>query len=178
MTSSKSIPIQLPLPLEGQTIDIPLKQGYVAVVDAIDADLLQWSWGIRIAPPKWVYATRPVRENGERHCIRMHRMIMSRVLGRNLERWEFVDHHDLNSLNNQRSNLRLATPSQNRTNSKGNAESGLKGAYYNKANSSWFSSLTYRGKRIHLGMFETAEEAHQAYCNLAAKLFGEFARFE
>jgi hypothetical protein len=38
------------------------------------------------------------------------------------------------------------------------------------------ASIKANGKRIFLGLFLTAEEAHDAYCAAAKKYFGEFAR--
>ena len=39
----------------------------------------------------------------------------------------------------------------------------MKGAHYNKKTGKWTSSITVSGTRIHLGTFDTEEEAGQAY---------------
>ncbi len=36
--------------------------------------------------------------------------------------------------------------------------------------------IRLQGKNYHLGMFDTPEEAHKAYCEAAVKLHGEFAK--
>lgn len=87
-----------------------------------------------------------------------------------------IDHKDGVPDHNWIANLRLATISQNCSNRIVSASSGLKGAYYHKHSRIWYSSIGKNGKQIHLGTYDTAEEAHAAYVKAANKLFGEFAR--
>lgn len=87
-----------------------------------------------------------------------------------------VDHADGDSMNDRWNNLREATHSQNLANA-AKPKSGktpLKGAYLK--NGKFVSQIGYGGEHIHLGTFETAEEAHAAYMNAAQKFYGEFAR--
>lgn len=89
-----------------------------------------------------------------------------------------IDHIDMDRANNRLSNLRLATPSQNGANRgrQKNNSSGLKGVAWNKGAKRWRAQIKANGKRRHLGYFDTAEEAHAAYQEAAASLFGDFAR--
>ncbi len=84
-----------------------------------------------------------------------------------------VDHGNGETADNRWSNLRLATPTQNRANSAANNSTGLKGVkrHHNKF-------LAYAGPfgtNRYLGSFDTAEEAHQAYQRRALELYGEYA---
>lgn len=94
----------------------------------------------------------------------------------------FMDHVDGNKQNNKWSNLRLATKSQNMANrgAQKNTTSGLKGVWPYHAGASygkpWQAGIAHEGKKYHLGHFETAQEAHEAYKAAAQKLFGEFGR--
>jgi hypothetical protein len=90
-----------------------------------------------------------------------------------------VDHKDLNGLNNRWDNLRLATHSQNTTNSRVRSDSisGLKGVSFHKIKNRYQARIKVDRKTIRLGYFNTAEEAHAAYCDAAEHHFGEFARF-
>lgn len=91
---------------------------------------------------------------------------------------KFIDHIDADKANNRWSNLRAATKSQNGANrpAQANSKSKLKGAYFYPANGRWQSTIQRDGKTIYLGYFDTAEQAHAAYCVASQKLYGEFAR--
>lgn len=86
-----------------------------------------------------------------------------------------VDHKDRNILNNQKSNLRLATNQQNLFNSGiyKNNTSGYKGVAASK--NKWCARIKHNGEPIHLGTHKTKEEAALAYNKKAIELFGEFA---
>jgi HNH endonuclease len=97
-------------------------------------------------------------------------------------RWgrPMIDHRDGNSTNNRWTNLRRATASQNRANSRRSRHntSGFKGVCLCRRSGRWHAYVYKNGRRIHLGMFARPEAAHAAYVAAARKLFGEFARTE
>lgn len=88
-----------------------------------------------------------------------------------------VDHEDRNSLNDRIENLRLATYSQNRANATRslNNKSGCKGVSWYSRDGRWQTSIKVNGETIYLGLFDTPEEAHAAYCQAAIEHFGEYA---
>ena len=92
-----------------------------------------------------------------------------------------VDHKNGNHRDNRLTNLRLATNKQNARNGKVRRD-GLKGATWSIAANKWAAQIgnTENGRKVnnHLGLFDTEEEAHLAYCRAAVETFGEFARFE
>lgn len=160
------------------TISIPLTKGYSAVVNAIDADLASYTWRSAKKAEDRIYAQRNETVNGKKKTIPMHKQILERVLGRTLLSSEQVDHKDRNGLNNIRSNLRLSSPAQNQQNQKRHKDntSGYKGVRFSK--DKWMARISVNGTRIYLGVFDTPELAHKAYCEAAKKYHGEFARFE
>lgn len=94
--------------------------------------------------------------------------------------WPFglIDHINGNKSDNRIINLRIATNGQNRANSKTYAASGYKGVTFKKwiKNKPWQAAITHNKKVNYIGCFATPEEAHQAYCETAKKLHGEFFR--
>lgn len=91
---------------------------------------------------------------------------------------QFLDHADMNRHNNRISNLREATKAQNMQN-KGMTSrnrSGVKGVSWSKQNKNWQAQCTVNGKHVHLGHFETIDEAALAYRTFAAVAHGEFYR--
>lgn len=162
------------------TIEIPLTRGQVAIVDDIDGDLASFNWyaGRRGKLLKFVARRTISTIKGKKITGLMHRDILSRMLDRPLLPSEQVDHKDLNTLNNRRENLRLATGGQNQRN-KGRLRSntsGFKGVYFCKRDNKWRATIHKDSKRFCLGSFNTPEEAHDAYCKAAKELHGEFAR--
>lgn len=168
--------IQIQLPFDGR-IEITARHGEKIYVDVADADLINRCW--HLTNRGYVGGNEAVGDGTFRQII-MHRVIMSRMLGRELERRDTIDHVDGNKLNNTRSNLRLATRSQNGANTtrQVNNTSGYKGVSWHKASGKWSADITKDYRRRHLGVFETPEEAHKAYKAAAMELYGEFARFE
>jgi hypothetical protein len=89
-----------------------------------------------------------------------------------------IDHKNLNRSDNRLENLRLATNSSNKANRfmPANNSTGFKGVSFSKSMKLWQASICRNYKQMHLGFFESAEEAHAAYSEAAKRLFGEFAR--
>ena len=94
------------------------------------------------------------------------------------KRWPVkqMDHINGNCSDNRWSNLRQATSHQNNANRKKLKRVLFKGIKWQKANSNYQASIQINYHRIHLGVFDTAEDAHAAYVEAAKRYFGEFAR--
>lgn len=87
-----------------------------------------------------------------------------------------VDHVNGNGDDNRWVNLREATRSQNRHNTRKapGKSTPYKGVTLKKGK--WFEANIGAGGRNHyLGIFQTAEDAHEAYKAAALRLHGEFA---
>jgi hypothetical protein len=95
--------------------------GKVCLVDDEDYEWLnKYKWHVNVCKTKYsevvyVIGSIPIKEVSKRkdRNAPMHRLIMGVTDPKIL-----IDHKDRNPLNNQRSNLRIATPSQNTANSK------------------------------------------------------------
>lgn len=161
-------------------ITIPLTQGKSTIISTEDADLAELKWCVQAAPGCDGYAVRNKKVNGKKTRFPLARVILSRMVGRELKREEFCDHINRSTLDNRRENLRLATNAQNQANKKVSSfsQSGLKGISYRKNRGHWRACIRVNGKEIYLGSFPTKEIAHEAYCQAAVKYHGEFARFE
>lgn len=88
---------------------------------------------------------------------------------------EFTDHIDGNPSNNRISNLRLASPAQNRWNSR-EFRSGMTGVSPSAGGRTCIARIQSGKKKVHLGTFGTEQEANMAYQKAASKLFGDYAR--
>jgi hypothetical protein len=148
---------------------IKLTQGKFALVSDIDYTYLnQWKWCADKGRNTY-YAHRTLPK------IRMHRVILERMGFKN---FDFSDHKDGNGLNNQRRNLRPATPGQNKCNQikYKNNTSGYKGVHWDRRNKKWRVQIRICGKLIHKGLYSDLIKASNAYDAAARQLHGKFAK--
>lgn len=150
----------------------------IAVVDKCDSDLQDLKWRRVKSTDRFYAATIERVEKGVFVHKLMHRLIVERMVGRNLRTDEYVDHVDGDPLNNTRSNLRIATRAQNRANSiaNRNSDTGIKGV--RRRGTRYRAEITVNKKTKYIGTYDTPEAAHAAYVEAAKKHFGEFARGE
>lgn len=89
-----------------------------------------------------------------------------------------LDHINCNRTDNRMANLREATHSENVKNTpmRKTNTSGYKGVTWHKHTGKWAAQIKVNSKHIHLGIFDTPEEAHAAYCEAAKKYHGLFAK--
>ena len=122
---------------------IKLTQGQFAIVDDKNYEWLnQWKWCAWWSKDtKSFYAVRRSKKrNGKSYIIRMAREILGLKCGDKRE----ADHRNHNTLDNFNSNLRTITHQQNQF-------------------------IGVNGKTMYLGLFPTAEEAHNAYLTAKRK---------
>ncbi len=165
-----------PRPLSEDTRLIPLTQGQFAIVDAADYDWLsQWKWFASwCSSTKSFYAARnssPVK--GKHHWTPMHRLILGLERGNKMQ----GDHISRDTLDNRRSNLRVATISQNQMNRprQRNNTTGFKGVSFHKHSGKYQAHIRLNHKLIYLGLFPNAELSHEAYKVATVKYHGEFS---
>lgn len=148
--------------------EITLTKGLTAKVDDEDYDhLRQWLWQAS-ENGSLFYARRSIHVKHKPSIkVYMHRLIMN-CTDRKLR----VDHIDQNTLNNQKSNLRICTHVQNLVNQKkrGGASKYL-GVSWHKRGKSWAAQAAGH----YLGLFKIETEAAKAYNEKMKELFGAFA---
>lgn len=153
---------------------IHLTRGKVTKVDDADYDVLNAHKWLALYTGKTFYAARAIRckESGKNQWVLMHRVIMSAEAGMQ------VDHKDGDPLNNVRSNLRLATQSQQNYNQRTRQDnkSGVKGLYYHTRSKQWLAQIKGPdGKRRSKG-FKRFEDAVLWLKEQREVLHGEFAK--
>src|SRR5262249_956687 len=135
---------------------VVLTQDLSAKVDPSDIDeLAAFSWHAHRMTNGKTYATTRI---GDKH-IPMHRLLTQ--CPDELE----VDHANMDTLDNRRSNLRVCTRSQNLSNRRAqrNNTSGFKGVSLAKCNNLFKGTIQCNGVMYHLGYFASPAEAAQAY---------------
>lgn len=156
-------------------IEVPLTQGFVAIVDDRDAWVLKHKWCALQVPGK-VYAKRTVRVGprrlGKTKTLLLHREILG------LRSKQEADHRNGDGLNNQRKNLRVCSKSGNAANRpkcSTRTSSRFKGVSWSKRDKRWVARITVDGLCKNLGSFKVEKSAALAYDVAARVHFGKFA---
>lgn len=139
-------------------------RGTFAIVDDVDVmRLIEYPWFLH----KHGYAVTNI--DGKQ--VTMHQFLYTG------EPCEYIDHKNRIRLDNQKSNLRPSTFSQNLSNSAPRFGRKYKGVYEEKHKKfkRFHAQATKDGKRYSFGRYHSAEEAAKAYDEGIKELRGEFA---
>lgn len=144
---------------------------YTLVDDDVYEYISQWKWhknpfGYVV---RKIYLDKPRTIKRRTKVVFIHNVILERKVGMH------TDHINHDKLDNQMSNLRYATISQNRMNSHKQVrnKSGYKGVRAMRGK--WLAYITMNRKIKYIGYFDTREKAALAYNEMAVSMFGEFA---
>jgi hypothetical protein len=159
--------------------DIKLTKGQFAIIDDEDYErVTAFEWYAHKGYSKW-YAARSAWQPGKK---RQKMVCMHNFLFGNVPSGYFVDHINGNGLDNRKSNLRLATRSQNRGNAKKTANrfgtattSQYKGVCLHKGTSKWHAHICIGDRMVYLGLYVYETDAALAYNKAALQHFGEYA---
>ena len=171
----------IPLSLKSKTVS----GKYFAKVDDEDYDfLMQWKWSAcKSYYSDDYYALRSEMCKGKTQRFSMHRVILALALKNTSKIYDRLDHINQDTLDNQKHNLRIASRSQNRMNSKSlvgaSKFKGVRKRLYPNGTFNWRACIGLNKETIHLGCFPGTSEgeiiAAKRY-DMAAKYFhGEFA---
>lgn len=157
-------------------IAMKLTKNKITLIDKADFQLVkQWKWSYLAGGYAMRKSRYGPRKLGKYYCIYLHRFLLNAPKGID------VDHINGNKLDNRRSNLRLASRSQNFANQpkqkKLNCTSQFKGIYWDKTLKFWRVRIHFRHKKFEIGLFKNEIAAAMAYDIWVKDIQGEFAIF-
>ncbi len=129
---------------------ILLTKGRQTLVDDIDyPELSKYKWQFNNG-----YAIRNTGPRANRRKIYLHRSLFHSI-----PQGKIIDHKDRDKLNNQRTNLRLATRGQNAVNTinRRNNKTGFSNASWDKRLKKYKATYTYNQKEVYLGLYENPQ---------------------
>lgn len=153
-------------------VKVGLTRGKIGLISAEDFELVsKYKWNA-IKGGRTFYATTNIKQtNGKYKMVQMHRLILGAIPG------QIVDHRNGNGLDNRRSNLRLASPTESACNiglRKDNT-SGHTGVFWNSKIRKWTACIQVNKRQVYLGCFLNKADAIRAREEAASSFYGEFA---
>jgi len=152
-------------------LEIVLSCGKVTKVDSEDYPFLaQFIWHKYHHSAHTFCVGRPGPKKGRTPTtVYLHRVLL------NAKKGEEVDHINHDPLDNRRANLRLCSHWENALNRRANYNSVSRFKGVSAKREKWRARITFRGRQMSLGSFDTKEQAALAYNKAAAEHFGAFA---
>lgn len=181
---------------EDEPVKINLGDGLFTWISKEDEGLAGMGWCAKKSGRKGIphyYAMKQYTIAGVQVTYALHTMVWERMMDSVLPKGFLVDHINGDKLDNRRSNLRLATRSENEANKqkrRGHKKSDgttknhskYKGVALMKGRKKcWRAIISTNAnnagetKQVHLGTYYTEKEAAEAYNKAALEMFGEFA---
>ena len=153
---------------DGISVEVVSTNGFHFFIDKEDEE--------RVKQFKWCVCTD---QKGNQTVISTSRKTLHRMLLNDPIGYE-VDHIDLDRLNNRKRNLRVCTHQQNQMNQplQRNNTSGVSGVSFYPARNKYRGRIKISGKDIHLGYYDTIDEAIMARTAAMRLLFGEYGRYD
>lgn len=147
--------------INGDVLIITTAKGEIILADAEEYDRLsQHSWCVS----KTGYAVATIH----RRVVKLHRFLLNLT-----DKGQLIDHINHNTLDNRKRNLRICTSSQNAKNTSpvhGEGHLGIRRTRFGKYN----VRITCDRKQMHIGNYDTLEEAIQARIEAERKYHGEY----
>ena len=140
-------------------------------IKLIDGEI--WSWKPTITKPSyWCKVKYSINQDGyyiitlRHNNLQKHYRVSRLIYKFNNPEWDIhdtsydnlIDHIDNCRTNNNIENLRVVNNSQNKQNTH-----STKGYSWLKKNQKYQSQITINNKKIHIGYYDTADEAREAY---------------
>jgi hypothetical protein len=121
------------------------------------------------------YTRVALLHNQKRKNVKVHILVAQAFLP-NLSEKDCVNHIDKNKENNHVNNLRYVTNSEFQMSKRlaSNNKSGVKGVCWDSRSRRWEAYIKLNRKMIHLGLYDTIEEATAIRKTKEIELFGEY----
>lgn len=147
----------------------------VILIDKEDLPLISnYSWRVSyVHNGNYKRAETSAVINGKHTVLQLGRFLLNAPSGL------YVDHKNLNPLDNTRNNIRLCTPKENSRNApktRQKRSSIYKGVSWHKHKNKWIAMCAINSKNKFIGYFSDEIQAAKAYDIKAKELHGEFAK--
>ncbi len=92
-----------------------------------------------------------------------HTVVWVLSTGKDIPQGMDIDHINGNKIDNRMENMRLVTRRENTQNGKVHRNGQLFGSSLDRRSGKYITKILISGKRIHIGLYNTEQQAHEAY---------------